>query len=1080
MVEIVNSADAAVVAAANRAHAHQRPTRPVPACRVCGTEPTRHSARFCYACGASITTRRERAEYKQVTVLFADVVRSMDIASALDAERLREIITEVCNRSAVVVRRYGGTVDKFTGDGIMALFGAPVALEDHALRGSLAALGIQDEVRRLAAEVQRRDHVALQLRVGLNSGQVIAGEIGSRAIGYTAIGEQVGMAQRMESVAPAGGVMLSESTARLVAGAALLGKPESARIKGADTPVPVRRLLGMRGEVVSIGRHEWTLVGRHRELAVLAGMLDESIGGAGRVARVVGPAGIGKSRLAREAAALAERLGVEVFSTSCESHVREVPFHAVARMLRRVFGLTGLDDGRARARLATRFPTADPEDLQLLEDLIGVGDPTVALAEIDPDARRRRLARLVNAASLAREAPAMFVIEDAHWIDEASETMFAEFLSVVAKTRAMVLITYRPEYRGALSRTPRSHTLTLAPLSPAQGSTLSAQMLGPHPSVAGLVTQIAAKAAGNPFFTEEIVLDLVERGILEGERGAYVCHGDVETVSVPATIAATIAARIDRLGAVAKDTLNAAAVIGSRFDQETLTSLLDSTNPAELVDAELVEQVKSSPRARYAFRHPLIRAVAYESQLRSERADLHRRLAAEIQRRDPESLDENAALIATHLEAAGDLRHAFTWHMRAGRWSIHRDVGAARASWQRARQVADALPADEPDRTAMRIAPRTLLCGSSWQLGGGVPDCTFAELRELTAATGDPRPLAIGKAGLLASLTFHGRYRESSRLASECAGLIESIGDPRTTIGLLYGPMYAKLQAGEVVEALQLAQRVIDLAGRDPHSAEPGVGSPLAVAIAVRGAARCFLGMPGWQHDSRTAIAMARAFGATTSVVATWFKYGTIINGALLPDAAALRDTSEALGMAERSADDFTLALARLTRGLVLIHRDGPEHGLGLELLAAARQTAEQERFTWTALPIIDTQMAKERARVGDLDAAIETSRAVLADQFATGEMIWRGPTATVLVESLLRRGGHGDRRDARAVIDRLAAVPTDPGFVLHDIPLQRLRALLARDCGDEDGYRESLRRYRQKVASCGFKQHIAIAAAMT
>jgi adenylate cyclase len=227
---------------------------------VCGTRPSRDGARFCDACGAAIRPTCERAEYKQVTVLFADVVRSMDIASALGAERLREIMTEVFNRSAVVVQRYGGTVDKFTGDGIMALFGAPMSLEDHALRGCLAALGIQDEVERLAAEVQRRDHVTLALRVGLNSGRVIAGDIGPRALGYTAIGEQVGMAQRMESVAPPGGVLLSASAARLVDGVAVLGQPELVQFKGADKLVPRsdcwacrHSLPGALGRIWSVG-----------------------------------------------------------------------------------------------------------------------------------------------------------------------------------------------------------------------------------------------------------------------------------------------------------------------------------------------------------------------------------------------------------------------------------------------------------------------------------------------------------------------------------------------------------------------------------------------------------------------------------------------------------------------------------------------------------------------------------------------------------------------------------------------------------------------------------------------------------
>jgi class 3 adenylate cyclase len=213
-------------------------------CRSCGAAP-HEGARFCDACGAQLVASGDAAEYKQVTVLFADVVRSMDIAAALDIERLREIMTELVNRCAAVVLRYGGTVDKFTGDGIMALFGAPMALEDHAVRACLAALEVQHEAGRLAADVERRDGVALQVRVGLNSGQVIAGEIGSGSLGYTAVGEQVGLAQRMESVAAPGGVMLSESTARLVEHAAVLGEPEWVRIKGADAPC--RSALGDGG-----------------------------------------------------------------------------------------------------------------------------------------------------------------------------------------------------------------------------------------------------------------------------------------------------------------------------------------------------------------------------------------------------------------------------------------------------------------------------------------------------------------------------------------------------------------------------------------------------------------------------------------------------------------------------------------------------------------------------------------------------------------------------------------------------------------------------------------------------------------
>jgi adenylate cyclase len=212
-------------------------------CTSCGTDASREGARFCDACGAPLTARDSRAESKQVTVLFADVVRSMDIAAAVGAERLREIMTELVELSATVVQRYGGTVDKFTGDGVMAVFGAPVALEDHAIRACRSAADIQKEAEQLAAKIDQLDGITLQLRVGLNSGEVIVGEIGSGALGYTAIGEQVGMAQRMESIAPAGAVMLSESTARLVEDVVELGGPQMVQIKGFEAAVAARQLV---------------------------------------------------------------------------------------------------------------------------------------------------------------------------------------------------------------------------------------------------------------------------------------------------------------------------------------------------------------------------------------------------------------------------------------------------------------------------------------------------------------------------------------------------------------------------------------------------------------------------------------------------------------------------------------------------------------------------------------------------------------------------------------------------------------------------------------------------------------------
>src|SRR6201998_1951527 len=736
-------------------------------CGSCGTELSA-KAKFCNECGAAVATATTPAEYKQVTVLFADVVHSMDIAAAVGTERLREIMTDLADRCAAVVQRYGGTVDKFTGDGIMAIFGAPVALEDHAVRACRAALGIQDETVRLAAEVKDRDGIDLRLRVGLNSGQVIAGEVGSTSLGYTTIGEQVGMAQRMESVAPPGGVMVSASTARLVEGAATLGEPEMLRVKGADEPVAAQRLLGIGERHRAGGRGESTLVGRRWEMSAVEGLLDRALEGRGAVVGVVGSPGVGKSRLVREVTAMAAARGVEVFTSFCESHASDIPFRVVARLLRAVTGVRGLDKAAARAAVRAHFPDADPADVLLLEDLLGIADPEVALAKVDPDARRRRLTALVNAASLARQTPAVYVVEDLHWIDEVSESLVADFVAVVPQTPSLVLFTYRPEYRGALSRVPGAQSIALAPLSDSETAALVLQLLGSDCSVDGLATMIVERAAGNPFFVEEMVRDLAERGVLTGARGSYVCQVDHAEAAVPATLKATIAARIDRLVPAAKQTLHAAAVIGLRFGAEQLALLDGVAELGELIEAELVDQVRFAPEAEYAFHHPLIRTVAYETQLKSDRVELHRRLATAIAQRHPDSLDENAALIAEHFEAADELRAAFGWHMRAGAWAQSRDIRAAFISWERARTVADRLPTDDPGRASMRIAPRTLLCMNTVRGAGRLADTGFDELRELCSAAGDTLSLAIGMAGQMTALVFHNRYREAARLASDC------------------------------------------------------------------------------------------------------------------------------------------------------------------------------------------------------------------------------------------------------------------------------------------------------------------------
>ena len=1048
-------------------------------CHVCGSEP-RKGARFCDACGSALTVVVDPAEYKQVTVLFADVVRSMDIAASLGPERLREVVTELVDRSVAAVQRYGGTVDKFTGDGIMALFGAPIALEHHAYRACLAALEIQQVARQVAVDVARRDGIDLQVRVGLNSGEVIAGEVGATHLGYTAVGEQVGMAQRMESAAPPGGVMLSESTARLVEDRAVLGERETVHIKGVDVGVPARRLLAADLEHRQKAHHESRLVGRQSEKDAVTRLLDQTGRGEGAIVAVTGRPGVGKTRLVRESVETAASRGFEVFVTYCESHTRDVPLYVISRLLRAIFGIVGLTPEEARVRVRSQIPEAGAEDLLLLDDLLGIcGAPC---PDVNPDARRRRLIELIKTISRARPGAAVYVVEDAQWIDDVSEKLLADFAAAVPRMRAMLLVAYRPQYSGALSRIPAAHLVTLRPLSDSQTAELIKGLLGEHPSVLGLSTVIADRAAGVPFAAEEIVRDLAERGELEGDPGAYVCVREVRDVHVPASLQAIIGARIDRLTVTAKRTLSAAAVIGAQFDTELLECLLDSIDVAPLIEAQLVEQVSFKPHPTYAFCHPLIQQVAYESQLKAGRSELHRRVAAVLQRTHGGFTGQEAAVVATQYAAAGDLRDAYDWHMQAATWYGARDIPAARKSWQKALAAADRLPDDDPDRLTMRIAPRALLCGSTFQVGGTPSDTGFEELRELTAAAGDKKSLAIGMSGHLTTLTFNARHSEAASMASEFATLVESIDDPAMTVGLFYAAAQAKWEAGEASEGLRLAQRIIDLAGGDPTMGSFVVGSPLAWAIAVKGAAGMSLGRRGWRDDLDEAVALARSVGGkTTRPFVELYRYAAATqNGAVLPDAHDVAQAAETLDIAQHSANNTAVAYALLNRATTLIHNDAEDTAAGLEFLAQAREMIVNEQLIVTLRRMSDIEVARERARSGDLDGAIDLATTVLAEQFDTGEMIFRGPATTVLVEALLLRGSAADIKDAELAIDRLAAVPTEPGFVLHELPVLRLRALLARARSDEPGHQQFLERMRAKASEADFEGYQAQAEAMS
>ncbi len=1025
-------------------------------CGSCGTD-LRAKARFCDVCGSPVSRQSAPGEHKHVTVLFADVVGSMKLAAALDPERLQELMNELFNRASAVVQRYQGTVDKFTGDGLMALFGAPAALEDHALRGCISALEIQAVTKDLAAEVLRQDGVALQLRIGLNSGDVIVGEIGSGPGRYTAVGHPVGMAQRMEAAAPPCGVLCSLSTARLVEGAARLGPAQDVAIKDADAPVAARVLIAVESNRTMLGRNEGVMLGRDAELSGLRNVFDAN---RGCLIGIVGDPGLGKSRLATEFTEIAASRDADVVTARCEAHTTTIAFHALSSFLGAMFGVAGLSDAEAREYTIAQYMgrlTPDSADARILFEAMGIDDSDAPPLQISVGGRRRRLVEVMAQAVLARPNRTVFVLEDAQWIDAPSDDVLADFAATLSVTTSLFVATYRPEFHGALHRN-SGQTITLHPLTDSASVNLVGQLLGNDRSLAGLSERIAVAAVGNPFFAEEIVRDLAGRDLLSGSRGHYRLTADIDEIAVPATVQAVLAARIDRLPAEAKALLNAAAVIGSEFDVDTLGVLrpkMETTQLAELVSAELIDQIEFVPRQRYWFRHPLVRTVSYGSQLNSTRVQAHRRLAAAIETRDPAAADENAALIASHLEAAGDLATAFRWHMRAADWLRSRDLAAARAQWEGAQRIADRLPDDNDAVAAMRIGPRTMLISTAFFVGDDVDtDEQYREFRDLTMQSGDLTSYAVATAGRIMSFTHNdNRVPDAATLAAELEKVVDGVDcDTATRSIILISVALAKFANCEFDAALNVVDAILAL----PQD-EPTV--EIATAHAVRGFMLTCLGHPdeGRWHV-REANEHARGLPPVGNAAVMCYVAILAAVGMYQPDGL-VDDMRRALGRAESFGDVFGTIAGQCAYGVVLLRSQKALRNEAIDVLEHARAGIRRHKVAAFALATIGSDLAVDAARKGRRDEAIDELRDLLSMFMDGGSALFVGFPGEALVELLIERAGPGDIDEAHQIIDQWAGRRRSRISAL-DLWWLKSRALLASARGDSEDYAELARDY--------------------
>src|SRR5499427_7064942 len=620
-------------------------------------------------------------ERKQVTVLFADLRGSLEILADRDPEDARRILDPVLERMMEAVHRFEGTVNQVMGDGIMALFGAPIAHEDHAARACYAALRMQESITTFSEEIRQAHGLSVQIRVGLNSGEVLVRSVGSDPrMDYPAVGQTTHLAARMEQLAAPGTVRLTGETLRLAEGYVEVRPLGPIPVKGLSNPIEIFELTGA-GQArtrlqASAVRGLTPFVGRDAEVEHLRRVLGQAGTGHGQVVAIVGEAGVGKSRLTYEFTHSHRVQDWLVLEASSVSYGKAASYLPVIDLLKGYFKIGDRDDHREmRAKVLGRVLDLDraldpvvPPLLSLLD--VPVEDP--AWQALTPPERRQRMLDSMKRL-LLRESqvqPLLVVFEDLHWIDGETQALLDSLVESLASTRLLLLVNYRPEYEHRWASRTAYSQLRLDSLSAESAAELLAALLGPDPRLTPLAQMLVKR--GNPFFLEETVRTLVETGALAGERGAYRLTRPVEALQVPATVQSILAARIDRLSSEEKQLLQAASVIGKDVPYALLAAIAEQPEEAlrrglgHLQEAEFLHETQLFPDSEYTFKHALTHEVAYQSLLHDRQRALHARIANAIERLYRDRLAEQVERLAYHALRGEVWDRALTYFRQSG------------------------------------------------------------------------------------------------------------------------------------------------------------------------------------------------------------------------------------------------------------------------------------------------------------------------------------------------------------------------------------------------------------------------------
>ena len=804
----------------------------------------------------SVRVRLEQAvadasggERKTVTALFADIKGSMDLMERLDPEEARAIVDPALKLMIDAMHRYDGYIVQSTGDGIFALFGAPVAHEDHAQRGLYAALRVQEDMARYSAGLRAAGNPPVEIRVGLNTGEVVVRSIRTddAHTEYTPIGHSMSLAARMQTLAPTGSIVITEQTQKLTAGYFDLKPLGATRIKGVTDPINVYQVIGigpLRTRLqMSASRGLSKFVGRRAELDQLDKALELARAGHGQIVAAMAEAGVGKSRLFYEfkMRKQSECLVLEAFSFS---HGKASAYLPVVDLLKSYFRIADRDDERTRREKVTgkvlALDRALEDTLPHLFALLGIPSGDAEIGEMDPSIRGRRTREAIKSL-IVRESlnqPLIVIFEDLHWIDAESEALLNLIADSIGTAQILMMVNYRPEYRHNWGNKTYYTQLRLDPLEPGNAAELLSAMLGDAAALAPLKATIIERTEGNPFFIEEMVQVLFDQGVLVRD-GAVSLARPLTSIEIPSTVKGILAARIDKLAPADKDLLQSLAVIGKEFPIGLVRRVVgkpdDELAPmlSNLQIAEFIYEQPAIPENEYTFKHALTQEVAYGSVLMERRRILHERTAAALEAIFAQTLDDHLAELANHYSRSANAPKAIEYLVRAaeqaGVRSAYNDaIGYARDALRLIAAMPESRERDQRElKIQMMLGPLLVSTQgfSSAELAGNI-----ARTQELCRRAGET-PEIFGVLFQLWSFNHaSGKLRESRVIAEQLLTMAGRVNSDLATAGAHNAMGSTQLWMGEFSAAREHQELVAEIFNRDIPRYLPSMQAPVIPA----------------------------------------------------------------------------------------------------------------------------------------------------------------------------------------------------------------------------------------------------------